>query len=76
MRLSERAPPESSGHIDYPLRRAPGGLVIWDRSLDIVATLELRWQWKDEHRFARIQELGWVTPEEAAAGSSSHLVTS
>lgn len=49
-----------------PLRRVPGGLVTWDRSLDIVVTPDLRWRWKDEDHFARLQELGWLTAAEAA----------
>ena len=48
------------------IRRVPGGIVTWDRSLDIVVTPDLQWRWKDEDHFQRIQELGWITPEEAA----------
>ena len=48
-----------------PIRRVRDGFVLWDLSLDIVAGPDLRWMMKDEDHFARIQELGWVTPHEA-----------
>jgi uncharacterized protein len=48
-----------------PWRRAGGGIVTWDLTLDIVAAPDLSWRMKDEDHFARIQELGWVTPEQA-----------
>jgi hypothetical protein len=48
-----------------PWRRAGGGIATWDLTLDIVAAPDLSWRMKDEDHFARIQELGWVTPEEA-----------
>ncbi|HEY1707922.1 MAG TPA: DUF402 domain-containing protein [Rhizomicrobium sp.] len=56
-------------YIDFidPMRRAGGGFVTWDLSLDIVVAPNLRWQWKDEDHFERIQALGWVSPEKAAA---------
>jgi hypothetical protein len=49
-----------------PIRRAGGGVVTWDLSLDIVATPDLQWQWKDEDHFARLQELNWITADKAA----------
>ena len=48
-----------------PVRRVRDGFVLWDLSLDIVAGPDLRWMMKDEDHFARIQELGWVTPDQA-----------
>ena len=48
-----------------PWRRAGGGVVTWDLALDIVAAPDLSWHMKDEDHFARIQELGWITPQEA-----------
>lgn len=50
-----------------PLYPVPGGLVTWDRSLDIVVAPDLSWRWKDEDHFARIQELGWISPTRASA---------
>ena len=50
-----------------PIRRAGGGIVTWDQSLDIVAAPDLSWQMKDEDHFALIQQWGWITPERAAA---------
>ena len=50
-----------------PWRRAGGGIVTMDLTLDIVAGPDLSWQMKDEDHFARIQELGWITPDEARA---------
>jgi hypothetical protein len=51
--------------LEEPTRRAGGGLVIFDRSLDIVAGPDRRWRWKDEDHFAHIQRFGWITPERA-----------
>lgn len=48
-----------------PWRRAGGGVVTFDRSLDIVIWPDRRWQWKDEDHFAWIQDFGWITPEQA-----------
>ena len=50
---------------------APDGSTLYfsneiDRTLDIVVTPDLQWRWKDEDQFQRIQDLGWVTREEAA----------
>ena len=50
-----------------PIRRAGGGIVTWDQSLDIVAAPDFSWQMKDEDHFALIQEWGWITPERAAS---------
>jgi len=48
-----------------PIRRAGGGIVTWDRSLDIVVAPDLTWRWKDEEEFARLLELGWITEDES-----------
>lgn len=48
-----------------PLCRAGGGIVTFDRSLDIVVGPEGRWSWKDEDHFAHIQRFGWITAERA-----------
>ena len=50
-----------------PVQRFPDGLVTRDQSLDIVVAPDLTWQWKDEDHFARFQELGWMSREEAAS---------
>ena len=50
-----------------PWRRAGGGIVSWDQSLDIVAAPDLSWQMKDEDHFALIQQWGWITPQRAAS---------
>jgi hypothetical protein len=52
--------------LEEPTRRAGGGLVTFDRSLDIVVGPDRRWRWKDEDHFAHIQRFGWITPERAA----------
>lgn len=52
--------------LEEPTRRAGGGLVTFDRSLDIVVGPDRRWRWKDEDHFAHIQRLGWITPARAA----------
>ncbi len=51
--------------LEEPTRRAGGGLVTFDRSLDIVVDPDRRWRWKDEDHFAHIQRFGWITPERA-----------
>src|SRR5579872_104673 len=50
-----------------PFRRAGGGIVTWDQTLDIVAGPDLRWRWKDEDQLARAVALEWTTADEAAA---------
>jgi len=49
-----------------PIRRTGDGFVLWDLALDIVAAPDLRWMMKDEDHFARMLELGWITPGRAA----------
>jgi len=44
-----------------PFRRTPGGVVTYDRALDIVIGPDKRWAWKDEDHLARTIELGWIT---------------
>ncbi len=51
--------------LEEPTRRAGGGLVTFDRSLDIVVAPDRRWRWKDEDHFAHIQRFGWITPKRA-----------
>ena len=52
-------------YIDFqdPMRRTPDGIVTFDRSLDIVVSPDMKWRWKDEDHYRRIQELGWITSE-------------
>jgi hypothetical protein len=52
--------------IEEPTRRAGGGLVTFDRSLDIVVGPNGQWRWKDEDHFAHIQRFGWITSDRAA----------
>jgi len=49
-----------------PYRRAGDSLLTWDQSLDIVVGPDRRWRWKDEDHFQWIQDLGWISAEEAA----------
>ena len=49
-----------------PIRRTPGGFVLWDLALDIVASPDLKWTMKDEDHFAGLQAHGWITPARAA----------
>ena len=51
--------------LQEPARRAGGGILTFDRSLDIVIGPDRRWRWKDEDHFAHIQRFGWITPEQA-----------
>lgn len=44
--------------LQEPFRRAGGGVVTWDQSLDIVVGPDLRWSWKDEDHLARLPALG------------------
>lgn len=48
-----------------PWRKAGGGVVTFDRSLDIVIGPDRRWRWKDEDHFGWIQDFGWITAQEA-----------
>jgi hypothetical protein len=47
-------------------RRAGGGIVTFDRSLDIVIDPDRRWRWKDEDHFEHIQRFGWISAQHAA----------
>lgn len=49
-----------------PVRQAGGGIVTFDRSLDIVVGPDRRWRWKDEDHFAHIQRFGWITADYSA----------
>ena len=52
--------------LQEPFRRAGGGVVTWDQSLDIVVRPDLRWTWKDEDQLARLPALGLATEQETA----------
>ena len=53
-------------NLQAPIRRAPNGIVTRDHALDIVVAPDGQWRWKDEDHLARMEELGWMTPGEAA----------
>jgi hypothetical protein len=53
--------------LQQPFRRAGGGVVTWDQSLDIVVRPDLGWSWKDEDHLARLPALGLATESETAA---------
>ncbi len=63
----ERGGPFLCWYVDMqaPFRRAGGGIVTWDRTLDIVAAPDLAWRLKDEDQLARAVTLAWMTAEEA-----------
>ncbi len=48
-----------------PFRRAGGGIVTWDQTLDIVADAGLNWRWKDLEPLDQAARWGWMTEEEA-----------
>ena len=48
-----------------PFRRAGGGIVTWDHTLDIVMGPDLVWRWKDQDQLDLAAGLGWMTTEEA-----------
>ena len=55
-------------NLQSPVKRTDFGIDFMDHFLDIIVSADLStWRWKDEDHFARIQELGWITPDEAAA---------
>jgi hypothetical protein len=45
-------------------RRAGGGIVTWDQTLDIVAGADLAWRWKDQDQLDLAVRWGWMTPDE------------
>lgn len=51
--------------LQEPTRRAGGGLMTFDRSLDIVIGPDRAWRWKDEDHFRHIQRFGWITAQQA-----------
>ena len=51
--------------LQEPTRWAGGGVVTFDRSLDIVIGPDRTWRWKDEDHFSHIQRFGWITPRQA-----------
>jgi len=55
-------------NLEDPWRRSPVGFDMWDHALDLVVAPDLRsWEWKDEDEFARWQEVGIISPAQAAA---------
>lgn len=52
-------------NLQLPAKRVQDGILSWDQSLDIVVRPDLSWTWKDEDHFHRIQELGWMSADEA-----------
>jgi uncharacterized protein len=52
-------------YIDFqdPIQRVEDGIITFDRALDIVVSPDMKWRWKDEDHFQRIQELGWISSE-------------
>jgi hypothetical protein len=54
--------------LQEPYRRSRFGVDTRDLQLDLVVSPDLsNIAWKDRDHFARAQELGWITPDEAAA---------
>jgi hypothetical protein len=52
--------------LQEPFWRTPIGVDTRDLQLDIVITPDLsEWRWKDRDHFARAQELGWISRDEA-----------
>jgi predicted RNA-binding protein associated with RNAse of E/G family len=55
-------------NLEAPWRRTPLGFDTLDHTLDVVLAPDLRsWAWKDEDEFAWCQEVGIITPPQAAA---------
>jgi hypothetical protein len=51
--------------MEAPFRRAGGGIVTWDQTLDIVAGADLAWWWKDQDQLDLAVRWGWMTADEA-----------
>ena len=54
-------------NLQAPVRRTPGGILVQDQVLDIVASPDRAWNWKDEDDFLALKERGFFTGEEAAS---------
>ena len=54
-------------NLQEPVRRTPRGILVQDQVLDIVASLDRAWNWKDEDDFLALKERGFFTGEEAAS---------
>jgi hypothetical protein len=54
-------------NLQSPLRRTAVGFDSEDHLLDVVVSLDLSWQWKDEDEFAAARRIGRFSSEEAAA---------
>ncbi|MCB0087144.1 MAG: DUF402 domain-containing protein, partial [Caldilineaceae bacterium] len=46
------------GNIEAPFVRTPLGIDTHDLALDVVATADGQWRWKDEDEFRRRLEVG------------------
>ena len=53
-------------NLQRPFTRGALGFDTADKTLDITVDPRGEWKWKDEDEFAYAQELGLITPEEAA----------
>jgi predicted RNA-binding protein associated with RNAse of E/G family len=53
-------------NLQMPMRRTALGFESMDLMLDVIATPDLRWEWKDEDEFAGLVELGMYDAELAA----------
>ena len=54
-------------NLQEPIKRTPGGILVQDQVLDIVASPDRAWNWKDEDDFFALAERGFFTREEAAS---------
>lgn len=54
-------------NLQDPVKRVPTGFDTTDHILDLEVAPDLTWNWKDEDEFAIAQEVGRLTPGEAAA---------
>ena len=54
-------------NLQKPIARTPRGILVQDQALDIVASPDLAWNWKDEDDFQALMERGFFTREEAAS---------
>ena len=48
-------------------KNATGGILVQDQVLDIVASPDRAWNWKDEDDFLALKERGFFTGEEAGS---------
>ena len=54
-------------NLQEPITRTPRGILVLDQVLDIVASPERTWNWKDEDDFQALVGRGFFTAEEAAS---------